>query len=120
MTTRGPRFLPMVSTLRSGKIGDAGSSGGEARAPEPGHHLGLEPDPARIQAGWQHRFVAEGQRAEEMITLYRELGFDVEADPVRTRHDTDECSVCLGHTGESYRAIYTRQSTVDPNVAPET
>lgn len=100
MNTSAPRSLPMVT-------------------PRKVHHLGLEPDPLRIEAGWQHRFVAEGQRAEEMIRLYRELGFDVAADPVLTGHDPDECSVCFGTTGESYRAIYTRRLAPDPALGRE-
>lgn len=109
----------MVTTLRPGERGGASEPQSDPTASGQMHHLGLEPDPARIQDGWQHRFVAEGQRAEEMITLYRELGFDVVADVVRTKHEADECSVCFATTGERYRAIYTRRSTLDSDPSQE-
>lgn len=71
------------------------------------------PDPARIATGWQYRFVAAGARAQEMITLYRELGYQVAADPV-IRHDLEDgCQVCFSSGGEQYWSIYTRRHGVD-------
>jgi len=75
----------------------------------------MGPDPARLAAGWEHRFVAAGERAEEMVALYRELGFEVVADPVGGDGLDEGCSVCFA--GEvRYRAIYTRRpgTSADP------
>lgn len=65
--------------------------------------------PERIRDGWEHRFVAVGARAEEMIALYRELGFEVVADPVPTEALIDGCTACFGPGGQEYRSIYTRR-----------
>jgi hypothetical protein len=66
-------------------------------------------DPERIRAGWQHRFVAAGARADEMIELYRELGFEVAADPVVTGRMVEGCAACFGASADEYRSIYTRR-----------
>lgn len=71
-------------------------------------------DPERVRAGWQHRFVAAGARAEEMIELYRELGFEVAADPVPTGGPEDGCAGCFGAGGDEYRSIYTRRPGEEP------
>ena len=66
----------------------------------------------RVAAGWELRFVAEGTRAEEMTELYRELGFEVAADPV---HDglvgeaTEDCDACRALAAGRFTAIYTRR-----------
>lgn len=88
---RGVRRLPVVG----------GPAAGEARR--------FAPDPERIRAGWEHRFVAAGERAEEMIALYRELGFEVVADPVTPDIFIDGCETCFGAGSEAYRSIYTRR-----------
>jgi len=72
------------------------------------------PDPERIRAGWVHRFVATGVRAEEMAELYRELGYEVAADPVVTHTLDGGCVVCLTSGGEQYLSIYTRRPAPDP------
>ena len=68
----------------------------------------MAPDPVRLAAGWERRFVAAGERLEEMLELYRELGFEVVADPVPQEATDAGCAVCLSGRPE-YRAIYTRR-----------
>ena len=96
------RRLPTVGPARSAVPADAGGrrpTGGPA----------IAGDPERIREGWEHRFVAAGARAEEMVALYRELGFEVVADPVPTEALTSGCTACFGVGGEEYRSIYTRR-----------
>lgn len=84
--------------------------GGSDRAPSPDAQPGVtHPDPERIRAGWHHRFVAAGARADEMIALYRELGYEVASDPVRGGTAVEGCAACFGSGGEEHRAIYTRR-----------
>ena len=86
-------------------------SGGTASVPE----VGTRPDPKRLAEGWEHRFVATGERVEEMVALYRELGFEVAADPVRSEDPQGGCDVCFSGTVE-YRLIYTRRrKALDPS-----
>ena len=72
----------------------------------------ISPSPSeRIAAGWEFRFVAEGARAEEMIELYRELGFEVAADPVAADGigtDADDCVACQELAADRFTAVYTR------------
>ena len=70
--------------------------------------VGFRPDAARLAAGWEYRFVADGGRAEESVTLYRELGFEASADPVGAAV-SPECQDCQLVAALSFRAIYTRR-----------
>ena len=72
--------------------------------------------PDRLAHGWELRFVAEGKRAEEMMTLYRELGFEVAGDPVvgaDTNHTVgdrgEDCDACRAVAEGRFTAIYTRR-----------
>jgi hypothetical protein len=109
MTKREPVELPVLRGREGG--------GAPSRPPEPsGPPLGGSPlwgigvpaNPARIEAGWELRFVAEGSRAEEMIALYRELGFEVAADPVPSELLATGCAECFTDTRLDHRSIYTR------------
>lgn len=76
--------------------------------------IGVVPaDPSRIEDGWEHRFVAVGARAREMIELYQQLGFEVAADPVPDVLLPGGCAECFGGTTESYLSIYTRKPATD-------
>jgi len=69
----------------------------------------LAPDPARLAAGWERRFIADGQRAEEAIRLYEELGFEVASDPVPREALTGDCTDCQLLMLLQFRTIYTRR-----------
>jgi hypothetical protein len=69
----------------------------------------LAPDPARVADGWERRFVADGRRAEEMIELYRQLGFEVVADPIRPEQMSDDCEDCKLLMLLEFKTIYTRR-----------
>jgi len=103
-TGGGGRRLPILDPRPE----ESSVSGGTARGP-----VNTRPDPARIAAGWEYRFVAAGARAEEMIALYRELGYQVAADPVIGHDLEDGCQVCFASGGEQYWSIYTRRQEGD-------
>ena len=83
---------------------DRPPEGGTASVPA----AGTRPDPGRLAAGWEFRFVATGARVDEMAALYRELGFEVVADPVYREGMEDGCVTCFTGGLES-RALYTRR-----------
>ena len=69
----------------------------------------LRPDPERVAAGWERRFITDARRAEELTALYRELGFEVAADPVRPEELGDDCEDCRLITLLQFKTIYTRR-----------
>lgn len=68
----------------------------------------LQPDPAREAAGWQRRFVTDATRSVEMLELYRELGYEVCADPVKPQELLDDCQGCRIVVESQFVTIYTR------------
>lgn len=75
----------------------------------------LQPDPRRVAEGWERRFITDGRRAEELTALYRELGFEVCADPVRPEEvGGEECEDCRLITMLDFRTIYTRRPRAEP------
>ena len=70
---------------------------------------GLAPDPTRLADGWERRFIADGQRAREMMELYRQLGFEVCADPVTPEQVGDDCADCRLLMLLEFQTIYTRR-----------
>lgn len=69
----------------------------------------VKPDPERLAAGWERRFVVGPGRAEEAVQLYRELGFDVAADPVRPEQLGPQCHGCTLTALLQLKTIYTRR-----------
>jgi hypothetical protein len=69
----------------------------------------LEGDPQRLADGWERRFIADRQRAEEMTALYEELGFEVAADPIRPEDMDDDCEDCQLLAKLQFQMIYTRR-----------
>jgi hypothetical protein len=68
----------------------------------------LQPDPARVAAGWQRRFITDATRSVEMLELYRELGYEVCADPVKREELLDDCQGCRVVVESQFVTIYTR------------
>jgi hypothetical protein len=68
----------------------------------------FEPDPRLVAQGWQRRFMADGRRAVEAMDLYRELGYEVRAEPVGTEEVADECGDCQLLMALRFTTIYTR------------
>lgn len=69
----------------------------------------LKPDPARVAQGWERRFLADAERAEEAMELYARLGYEVCADPVRPDQLEQDCLGCPLPTLLQFTMIYTRK-----------
>jgi hypothetical protein len=69
----------------------------------------LQPDPALVADGWERRFTADSQRAEEAIELYAKLGYEVRAESLRPDEITDECEGCHALAVLEFKTIYTRK-----------
>jgi hypothetical protein len=67
------------------------------------------PDPTRLAAGWEFRFVADARRAEEAVELYDRLGFEAEAVQVESEVLDEDCADCQIVMLLKYKAIYTRR-----------
>lgn len=92
---------------KTGEWRDAWGDEADAESPR------FTPDPARIAEGWTPRFAAGPDRIDEMIQLYRELGFEVVADPVRPEDAEDDCRDCRLLALARFRFIYTRPAVLD-------
>ena len=68
----------------------------------------IAPDPARLADGWERRFIADGPRCEEALRLYRELGYEVCADPLAPQDLAGECEDCQLVMALQFKTIYTR------------
>ena len=68
----------------------------------------FRPDPQLVALGWDYRFVAGGPRLKETVQLYRQLGFEVLAQPVPPESFPDECEGCQLVALLELRTIYTR------------
>jgi hypothetical protein len=73
----------------------------------------IRPDPDRLSAGWQRRFVVEARRIGEYIRLYEAAGFEVAADPVKPEQVEEECGDCRLVLSLEFRTIYTRRGSLD-------
>lgn len=69
----------------------------------------IRPDPARIAAGWERRFVIEKGRAADLTRLYVQAGFEVAQDPVPPELLDDECLDCRLVINLEYVSLYTRK-----------
>jgi hypothetical protein len=69
----------------------------------------IEGDPQRIADGWERRFIADGRRAEEMVELYSQLGYEVCADPVSPDVVGEDCDDCQLLAALQFKIIYTRK-----------
>jgi hypothetical protein len=90
-------------------IADIGFGRGDRVGPEP-KAVATEPDPERIANGWELRFVVEALRAESLVTLYRSLGYEACADPLRPELLPADCHDCRVAIALGFRAIYTRRT----------
>jgi hypothetical protein len=91
----GPPTRPLASIVR-----------GEALRADAAERI--QPDPARVAAGWTRRFVIERARAADLVKLYEEAGFEVAMDSVAPELLQDECSDCALVAALDYVQVYTR------------
>lgn len=73
----------------------------------------IQPDPARIAAGWSRRFVIERGRIADLVALYESTGFEVAADSVAPELLQDECTDCKLVVHLDYVQLYTRRRKQD-------
>ncbi|UCF18194.1 MAG: hypothetical protein JSU87_09515 [Gemmatimonadota bacterium] len=73
----------------------------------------LQGDPARLADGWERRFIADAQRAEEAMELYSQLGYEVVADPVQGELVGEDCEDCQLLAALRFKIIYTRKRPDD-------
>jgi hypothetical protein len=69
----------------------------------------LKPDPALVAEGWERRFTADEQRTKEAMELYRQLGYEVRAEPVQPEELHDDCLDCRTVVSFHFQTIYTRK-----------
>ena len=100
MSDAGPLGPPdPVRPLASLVRGEALRADNEAR---------IRPDPARLEAGWERRFVIERERSADLVRLYAVAGYEVAVDPVPPEPLADECDGCRIVFLREYVSIYTR------------
>lgn len=68
----------------------------------------IRPDPARLAAGWERRFVVEVRRVDEYVRLYESAGFEVAVDSVLPEQVEEECGDCAAMLALEFKTIYTR------------
>lgn len=69
----------------------------------------IRPNPERIAAGWERRFLADPARAREATEIYERMGFEVALDPIRPEDLEEGCVDCALVTAAGFRMIYTRR-----------
>jgi len=68
-----------------------------------------EPDPALVADGWERRFVTDGMRSQEVVDLYRQLGFEVRLEPILPPEVPDGCADCQLVVLFQFKTVYTRR-----------
>lgn len=66
------------------------------------------PDPELVAAGWELRFIADVNRVQDAIEMYKELGQEVRVEPIALEELKEECHGCLLIL-KQLKAIYTRK-----------
>jgi hypothetical protein len=94
---RPARVSPLASLVRAEALRDEAAGR-------------IRPDPARLHAGWERRFVIERARAADLARLYVQAGFEVEMDPVPPELLDDECIDCRLVVQLEYVSLYTRKA----------
>jgi hypothetical protein len=73
----------------------------------------LEPDPTLVAEGWERRFIADKQRADEAMDLYRSLGYEVCAKPLGKEEIGPDCDDCQLVMLLNFTTIYTRKKPAE-------
>lgn len=77
-------------------------AGNEPPSASAAHEAGL------ARAGWVRRSVAEPPRLDEIVTLYRELGYEVMLEPMSIEGLGTHCNPCVPALAGA-RVVYTRR-----------
>jgi hypothetical protein len=68
-------------------------------------------DPQLVAQGWERRFVTDGQRASEIIDLYRQLGFEARLEPLQAEGAVEDCADCRLVQILHLAMVYTRRAS---------
>jgi hypothetical protein len=69
----------------------------------------LQADPKLVAEGWERRFITDSRRTQEVIDLYRELGFEIHLEPVQVEQFDDDCQDCALVAFLKFVTVYTRK-----------
>jgi len=58
---------------------------------------------------WEKRNIIEKERVDEIIELYRNIGFEVMVKDFEPDREDEDCNECMKHEPEKYKVIYTRK-----------
>ena len=72
--------------------------------------LDFPADPELLADGWRRRFMADPPRAEEARIIYKELGFEVRTEAIKSSELSILCGDCRLATCHAYVTLYTRRS----------
>jgi len=71
--------------------------------------MNFSPNPQLVAEGWQRRFMADKERAEEARDLYASLGYEVRLEPVAPAELHEWCADCRALVCRAYVTLYTRK-----------
>jgi hypothetical protein len=83
-------------------IGDSGDGEGES--------FSIRDDPALVAEGWERRQLADPARAQEVIALYKSLGFEVLTRELEESDFSADCKACAVAGCQGYVMVYTRRA----------
>ena len=69
----------------------------------------IKADQDLLQDGWERRFLADANRLEEAVQLYRSLGLEIKAEPLGPSDFGPDCQGCASDVCKTYVLIYTRK-----------
>jgi hypothetical protein len=78
----------------------------------------FQADPALVAEGWERRFIAGGERVQEAIDLYTELGFEVRVENLREGELPESCEGCQLLMLTQFKTIYTRAQEEQDRASP--
>lgn len=70
----------------------------------------LVADPGLAGQGWERRFITDATRTQEVVQLYRQLGYEVRVEPVLPEQFAEQCDACQLVTLLQFQTIYTRRA----------
>jgi hypothetical protein len=70
-------------------------------------------DPKLLAEGWQRRHLADANRAEEAVELYRSMGYEVRVETLTPDDFGPQCAQCALAGCRACVLIYTRQAKGD-------
>jgi hypothetical protein len=60
------------------------------------------------ESEWIKRNITDEQRVNEVVEIYKMLGYEVKIENLKPEEFEDECNECMKETPERFKVIYTR------------